>query len=250
MRFRSKKGHQRWKRTSLTSRKICRLTGPTELSIVAFQSYIRSGIVPNIRRSDTFLLSQSVQQSLSFRNLLRFSTGTILLILTKHDTLFISYESLLKNLTLAIRHNLCIHACLELYVRYIRHIRACLSSPWKKPVNPFIYLLHFRLFGKLVDNVSAGLCVCIFCAYVWSRLNWNTRAFMWCDTYVSVVYIDICIFCTCLEPWKHCFISKTAAKLTWSSSINVLYICFWVYALGAIVISENKIKANRELLPQ
>lgn len=50
-----------------------RLSGSTELFNTAFQSYIRLGIIPNIRRSDTFLLSQSVQQSLPFsRNLLSF----------------------------------------------------------------------------------------------------------------------------------------------------------------------------------
>lgn len=43
---------------------IKRFIGPTGLSVVAFQSYIHSGILPNIRRSSTFLLSQSVQQSL------------------------------------------------------------------------------------------------------------------------------------------------------------------------------------------
>lgn len=39
------------------------------------------------------------------------------------------FIGLLKNLTLAIRRNLCLHACFELYARYIR---ACLASPWKK----------------------------------------------------------------------------------------------------------------------
>lgn len=41
----------------------------------------------------------------------------ILLILTKHDTLFIGYEGLLKNLTLAIRHNLCVHTYVYMYMR-------------------------------------------------------------------------------------------------------------------------------------
>jgi len=52
-----------------------------------------------------------------------------------------------------------------------------------------------------------------------------------------------------LSESKRGFVSEAAAELTRSSSVDVLRIRLRVYALGAIVVSESRIKADRQLLP-
>lgn len=134
-----------------------------------FKVIFVQNILPNFRRSGMFLLSRSDQQSLSFsRNLPRSSTVMILLILAKHGTLFIGYESLLKNLTLAIRHYLSAYTrvsnfYLEIYPAYSRVFTL------KKKHNRWI--LFFSSFFIYLAKWRLGRILCVymyvFCAYVW-----------------------------------------------------------------------------------
>jgi len=153
---------------------------------MASQSYICSGILPRYLQKQ-YVSSLAKRLAKFSRNLLRFFTGTILLILTKHDILFISYKSLLKNLTLAIWHNLCIY--ISSFMRNISgiftHILAyLLLLYWKKRV--FLYSFRFHLFGKVVDNVLTKSCVCVC---VCARAVRVSRACVAC--------ICACAMCSC-----------------------------------------------------
>lgn len=47
---------------------------------------------------------------------------------------------------------------------------------------------------------------------------------------------------------KYSLVSKTASEFARSSSVDVLHVRLGVYALSSIVVSENRIQADRKLL--
>lgn len=77
------------------------------------------------------------------------------------------------------------------------------------------------------------------CIYDYVMLYWCARMYMW--YILNVFAVLLCLKTLFYALMFTGFVSKTASKLTRSSSVDVLHVCLRIYAFSTIVISENRI---------
>lgn len=163
------------------------------------------------------------------------------------------------------------HVRLGMYVCVFLYTCVCCSRVFIVVMRKTVSLLFFPfalvLFGKVAKDVSAGQRFVLYVnEYVWFLIGARAM-YVWFCLAVCCECVCVCVygcvfffflFCSCFLSFlysymllesKCSFVSKTAAELARSSSVDVLHVSLGVYALSSIVVSENRIKADRKLLP-